>query len=270
MMVKKHSFFLYIIGFLLVVSSCQHQKLVKSADNDLKYESAIAYFNKKDYFRALQLFDQLNSIYRGTARGERINYYQAYCYYEQGDWTLAGYYFQRFAKSYPTSRDAEEALFMSALCKYNLSPRYSLDQTTTYEGIAEFQAFLNRYPNTTRKEECNGYIDALRMKLAKKDFESAKLYFHMEEYESAVVSFENIIKNYPSSQYGEEASYYIVRSYYRFALNSVHDKQLERFQKAYNAYTDFVAYYPDSSFRKDADKMSVSAQEHIEKLSRKI
>ncbi|MDL2254917.1 outer membrane protein assembly factor BamD [Bacteroidales bacterium OttesenSCG-928-J16] len=267
-MFKRRLIFLFVIVCLTFTSCSKHQKLVKSSDNELKYEAAIAYFNKKDYFRALQLFDQLTTAFRGTSRGERINYYQAYCYYEQGDWTLGGYYFQRFAKNYPNSRDAEEALFMSALCKYNLSPRYSLDQTTTQEAIAEFQAFLNRYPSTTRKEECNQYIDELRDKLAKKDLEAAKLYFNMEEFDAAVVSFENVIKTYPSSDYVEEASYYIMRSYYRFALNSIREKQLERFQKAFNAYTDFVAFYPESSYRKDAEKMKDITLTQIEKLQK--
>jgi outer membrane protein assembly factor BamD len=174
-MFKKCLFILYIAVFLCVSGCGKQRKLLKSSDNDLKYESAILYFNKKDYYRALQLFDQLGAIYRGTARGERILYYQAYCYYEQSDYMLAGVYFQRFAKSYPNSKDAEECFFMSAFCKYRLSPRYSLDQTNTYEALSEFQAFLNKYPNTSRKNECNKYIDLLRAKLSKKDFEIARL-----------------------------------------------------------------------------------------------
>ena len=265
-MFKKHIYILYIAVFLAVIGCGKQHKLLKSSDNDLKYESAIAYFNKKDYYRAIQLFDQLSAIYRGTARGERINYYQAYCYYEQSDYLQAGYLFQRFAKNYPKSRDAEEALFMSAFCKYKLSPRYSLDQTNTYDAITEFQTFLNRYPNTSRKNECNKYIDILRAKLAKKDFEIAKLYFKMDEFEAAVVCFKNVIKDYPNSSYVEEASYYIVRSYYRFAVNSVHDKKLERFQKALDSYNDFISYYADSPFRKEIDKMNASTLENIEKL----
>jgi len=267
-MFKKCLFILYIAVFLFVTGCGKHHKLLKSSDNDLKYESAIAYFNKKDYYRALQLFDQLSSIYRGTTRGERINYYQAYCYYEQSDYLLAAHYFQRFAKNYPNSRDAEETLFMSAFCKYKLSPRYSLDQTTTYEAIAEFQTFLNRYPNTSRKNESNKYIDALRAKLAKKDFEIARLYYKMDEFEAAVMCFRNVIKNYPNSIYVEDASYYIVRSYYSFAMNSVQDKKLERFQKALDSYNDFISFFADSKYRKEIDKMNASTLENIEKLKK--
>ena len=268
-MFKKHFFILYLAVLVIVTGCSKQSKLLKSSDNELKYESAIAYFNKKDYYRALQLFDQLSSIYRGTTRGERINYYQAYCYYEQSDYILAGHYFQRFAKNYPNSKDAEETLYMSALCKYKLSPRYSLDQTNTYDAIAEFQTFLNRYPGTSRKAECNKYIDVLRAKLAKKDFEIAKLYFKMDEFEAAVVCFKNIIKDYPNSTYVEDASYYIVRSYYRFAVNSVQDKKMERFQKAFDSYNDFISYFADSPYRKEIDKMNASTLENIEKLKDK-
>jgi outer membrane protein assembly factor BamD len=268
-MFKKCLFILYIAVFLAVTGCGKQRKLLKSSDNELKYESAIAYFNKKDYYRALQLFDQLSAIYRGTTRNERINYYQAYCYYEQSDYYSAGAYFQRFAKNYPNSKDAEEMLYMSAFCKYKLSPRYSLDQTNTYDALTEFQTFLNRYPNTSRKSECNKYIDVLRAKLAKKDFERAKLYYKMDEFEAAVVCFKNIIKEYPNSSYVEEASYYIVRSYYRFAMNSVQDKKMERFQKAFDSYNDFISYYADSQYRKEADKMNVSTLENIEKLKDK-
>jgi outer membrane protein assembly factor BamD len=268
-MFKKHLFILYL-AVLLVVAGCgKHHKLLKSGDNDLKYESAIVYFNKKDYYRALQLFDQLSAIYRGTARGERIIYYQAYCYYEQSDYLQAGFYFQRLAKSYPNSKDAEEALFMSAYCKYRLSPRYSLDQTNSYDALSEFQTFLNRYPNTARKSECNRYIDILRAKLAKKDFEIAKLYYKMDEFEAAVVCFKNIVKDYPNSIQVEEASYYIVRSYYRLAMNSVQDKKLERFQKAFDSYNDFISYYAESPYRKEIDKMNTATLEQIEKLKNK-
>jgi len=268
-MFKKRFFILYVAVLLAVIGCGKQHKLLKSSDNDLKYESAIAYFNKKDYYRALQLFEQLGSIYRGTARGERINYYQAYCFYEQSDYLLAGHHFQRLAKNYPNSKDAEEALYMSAFCKYKLSPRYSLDQTNTYDALSEFQAFLNRYPNTSRKDECNKYIDILRAKLAKKDFETARLYFKMDEFEAAVVCFNNIIKDYPNSVYVEDASYYIVRSYYRFAVNSVHDKKLERFQKALDSYNDFMSYFPDSQYKKEIDKMNASTLENIEKLKNK-
>lgn len=266
-MFKKRRILLYIIVILIVTGCGNHQKLIKSSDNELKYEAAIAYYNKKDYYRALQLFEQLNPLYRGTIRGERINYYQAFCYYENNDYLLAGYYFDLFARNFPLSKDAEECMFMSALCTSKQSPRYSLDQTKTKEAIDQFQYFMNHYPNSNRKDECNRLVDDLVKKLAKKDFEIAKLYFHTMEYEAAVVCFENLMKDYTNTSYAEESNYYIVRSYYYFAINSIHSKKKERFQKCIDAYYDFVANYPESKFMKEATKLNNNALAFVEKIN---
>lgn len=265
-MLKKGRIVLYLIVILLIAGCSNHSKLLKSTDNELKYEAAIAYYNKKDYYRALQLFEQLNAMFRGTVRGERINYYQAFCYYEQDDYLLAGYYFDLFARSFPLSKDAEECLFMSALCTSKQSPKYSLDQTKTKEAIEQFQFFMNRYPNSNRKDECNRLVDDLVRKLARKDFEIAKLYFHTMEYEAAVVCFENLMKDYTNTPYAEESNYYIVRSYYYFALNSIQSKKKERYQKSIDAYYDFVANYPDSEFMKDAVKLKNNALTAVDKI----
>lgn len=265
-MFKKGRYVLYLIVILLITSCSNHSKLLKSTDNELKYEAAISYFNKKDYYRALQLFEQLNAIYRGTARGERIIYYQAFCYYEQDENLLAGYYFDLFARSFPMSKDAEECMFMAALCTSKQSPKYSLDQTKTKEAIDQFQYFMNRYPNSNRKDESNRLVDDLLKKLAKKDFEIAKLYYHTMEYEAAVVCFENLMNEYPNTAYAEESNYNIVRSYYYFALNSIHAKKKERFQKCIDAYYDFVANYPESKYLKDATKLNNLAAAAVEKI----
>ena len=120
---NRKSIILLISGLFIVLSSCsKYQKLLKSTDNEEKYERAIAYYEDKDYYRAIQLFDQLQAIYRGTERAERIAFYYAYAHYEQRDYILASYYFKQFARSYPNSKNAEEAAFMSAYCSYLDSP----------------------------------------------------------------------------------------------------------------------------------------------------
>ncbi len=262
-MVKKQWFVVYLIGILMFVGCSQHGKLLKSSDNDLKYEAAIAYFNDKSYFRSLQLFEQLASIYKGTVRGEKINFYTAYCYYEQNDYILANYYFARFAKSFPTSSNAEEATYMAAYCTYLQSPRYSLDQTPTYEAIEEMQAFINRYPNSEKVAECNENIDKMREKLQKKAYEVAMLYLKMEDYEAAVFSFNNLLSNFPDTEYYEECLFHITESYYLYAIKSIKHKKKERFQEAIDAYNLLIVSYPESDYRDKVEEMNFAAIEYI-------
>ena len=56
-----------LFGLFIILTSCsKYQKLLKSTDNEQKYEMAFAYYEDKDYYRAIQLFDQLQAFYRGT------------------------------------------------------------------------------------------------------------------------------------------------------------------------------------------------------------
>ncbi len=261
-MIKKWAF--VIVLPLLVITGCSdYQKLLKSNDYDKKYKQAVEFYEEGDYYRALQLFDQVIPVYRGKERAEDLFYYYAYSYYNQGDYIMASYYFKRFAKSFPESDRAEEAWFMSAYCKYLESPRPSLDQTNTEEAIAELQAFANRFPNSERLDRVNELIDKLWAKLEKKNYDKANLYFKMEDYQSAIVSFNNLLNDFPDTGYREEALFKILKAKYLYAKNSIYSKQAERYQEVIEAYDKLTTFFPDSEYMKEASKYKDEAMKFI-------
>ena len=79
-------------------------KLVKSADMEAKYAAAIKYFDKEDYSKALILFEELMSVYRGTSKAEEVHYYYAYCNYNLEDYLVAGYQFRNYVKNFPNTK----------------------------------------------------------------------------------------------------------------------------------------------------------------------
>lgn len=246
----------FILLIVIALAGCsKYQRIYKSNDNDLKYEAAIAYYENKDYYRALQLFDLVLPMVRGTEREEKISYYYAYSYYHQRDYILAGYYFKRFANNFPSSRYAEESFFMSAYCSYLNSAPPTLDQTSTIEAIRDFQAFANRYPKSDRVERCNELIDKLRLNLEEKSFRQAMLYFRMDEYQAAIISFQNLMKEFPDTRYQEQVMFNIIKAWYNYAEKSVPSKRVERHQAAINAFNDFRALFPESRFLKEAQNL---------------
>ena len=100
-MFRRWLFGLLVLSMILTVSCSKYSRVIKGGDNELKYEVAVDLYEKGDYYRAIQLFEQLVAVYRGTERLESINYYYANCYYQQGDYLLASYYFKRYAQNYP-------------------------------------------------------------------------------------------------------------------------------------------------------------------------
>jgi outer membrane protein assembly factor BamD len=253
-----------LLLIVLVLASCgKQQKLIKSTDNEAKYAAAVDYYEKNDYYRALQLFQQLINFYQGTEKAEKMQFYYAYCYYHQKDYVLASYYFKRFVNNYPRSAFSEEAMFMNAYCYFLDSPISSLDQTNTYTAIKELQLFINLYSGSARVEEASKLIDQLRAKLQRKDLDMANLYLKMKLYEAAITSYKNILKDYPDTEYKEDILFFILKSYFNYATYSINQKQPERYQSALDSYNELVFQFPDTKYLKDANNINQDVLNHV-------
>ena len=159
-------FLVILFSAIVVLSSCsKYQKILKSSDYSLKFTKAKEYYDKKDYVRALPLFEELMTVYRGTSKAEDCFFFYSYCKYGLEDYLLASYHFKNFYKTFPKSERAEEAMYLNAYCYYLDSPRYTLDQSNTLLAINEFQLFLTMYPNSVKVTECNELMDKLMLKL---------------------------------------------------------------------------------------------------------
>ncbi len=262
-MIRKPVIFTVLILSTVIISCSPYQKLLKSSDNELKYTKALEYYEKKNYTQALQLFEQIQAFYRGTDKAEKIAYYNAQCYYKQKDYILAGYYFRSFATNFSSSTYAEESLYLSAYCSYLDSPRSSLDQTSTKDAISSLQIFINQYPKSDRVAECNRLIDELRAKLEKKDIDIAMLYFKMSDYKAAIVSLNNVLKDYPDTKSKELILFSLLRTKYQYAINSVYDKRRERFNLAMDSYDELIAGFPVGEYSEQALAIKKNIQKEL-------
>jgi outer membrane protein assembly factor BamD len=258
---------LIIIVVAFLISSCsEYNKVLKSSDVVYKYSKAVEYYDKGDYSKALSLFDELGTILKGTEKSEEVHFYIAECHYNLKDYYFANYYFKNFVKTYPRSEKAQEAFFTSAYCSYLNSPKSSLDQTDTEQSIDEFQMFLNRYPQTELKDSANVMIAELRAKLEEKAFNNAKLYYTTENYKSATVALQNMLRDFPGSPHREEIQFLIIKSSYLLAENSVESKKEERLAATIENYHSFVDKYKESKFMKDAEEYYDKAVRELEKI----
>jgi|WetSurMetagenome_2_1015567.scaffolds.fasta_scaffold202524_2 outer membrane protein assembly factor BamD len=257
----------FTLLLLIFFNSCKFQKNLKNPDIEEKYKAALEYYNAKDYSHALQLFDQMIGVIRATDKAEDLSYFYPYCYYNQKDYTLAAYYFKRYYTTFPGSSRAEECLYMSAYCNCLNSPEYSLDQTSTYDAIKELQLFIDIYPKSKRVSECNDLIDALRQKLELKAYKIARMYSKMSDYTAAIVSYQNILKDFPETPHKEEVLFQILKTDYKYAAGSVDSKKKERFNKAISAYNDLVKEFPQTPHLKESKEICDKSKKEIELLN---
>ena len=206
------------------------------------------YYEKKNYIKAMSLFEELIPVYKGTDKAEEIYYYYSYCNFYQGDYGLAQYHFKNYHRSYPAGKHSEECLFLNAYCYYLNSPAYHLDQTDTKNAMAEMQNFIDQYPESTRIDSCNKISDLLRGKLEIKERDIINQYYKISDYKAAIASGANFMKDFPESKYIDETLFISVNSYYLLAINSLETKKLERLNLSIENHLKLLDLYPKSNF----------------------
>ncbi|MCJ8210661.1 outer membrane protein assembly factor BamD [Mucilaginibacter sp. RS28] len=259
-----------LTSVLLAFGSCKSkfERLKASNDNAKKYQEALKYYNKKDYSKALDLFEGLTQRYRGQAEAEDLFYYYAYTNYKMRDYTSARYHFKNFADTYPGSTRAEECRFMAAYCYYLDSPIYSLDQENTTKAIETLQLFINLYPKSDRVAEAGKLIQNLRDKLEEKAYANAKLYLTIGDYQSAVIAFNNALRDYPDTKYAEEMEFLTIKAQSKYAQNSLENKQQDRYEQAITFADQFLEKYPQSKYLREAQTLKKDGQQGIENAKR--
>lgn len=264
---KKGSINSILILFAIVstFSACKSnfEKVRTSNDAALIYKKALEYYEAEEYQKAQTLFELAISGYRGKREAEEINFKYAYTYYHLGNYILAAYYFKNFSQTFSTSPKREEADFMVAYSNYQLSPIYRLDQTYTGEAIDAFQLYANTYPDSDRVPECNRLIDQMRKKLETKAFETGKLYFDLRRYQSAIQTFENVIKDFPETSDIVEIRYMIVKSTYEYARNSIATRQEERYKEVVDKANFFLARHAETAFGKEVQDILANSNKEL-------
>jgi len=263
----------------VVLQSCsEYQKVLKNEDVKAKYELAQKFYEEGDFKRSNRLFEQIAPKYVGKPQGERVQFFLADTYFKRKDYNMAGYQFERFVKSYPKSEKVAEASFNGAKSYFELSPRYSLDQTDTDKALAKLQNFINAYPDSEYFEEANIMAQDLTTKKERKAYEIAKQFNKLGEFDftfltPAVAAFDNFISDYPGSIYREDAMYYRFESATQFALNSLERVQQERLKEALADYNALKKQFPDTKYTKDADeliqKVNLELQDFIQEKEAK-
>ena len=77
-MFGKVSHKIVILSLLIISVSCSDfRKIQKSSDWKLKYDAALKYYEKEDYYRAATLFEEIMPFLRGSKESELVQFYNA-------------------------------------------------------------------------------------------------------------------------------------------------------------------------------------------------
>ncbi len=260
-----------------VLTSCgEYNKVLKSTDYEFKYEAAKSYFGKGQNSRAATLLEELIPIMKGTTNGEESLYMLGMTYFNQGDYVSASHYFNTYYTTYPHGTYTELARFFSGRALYLDTPEPRLDQSSTFKAIQELQMYMEYFPGSQRREQAQNMIFELQDKLVDKEYMSAKLYYDLgsytgntvysstgNNYQAAVVTAENVLREYPYTKRREDLSLLVLRAKYDMAKASIDEKKEERMRETIDEYYAFKNEFPESKHLKEVEGIFKDASKYV-------
>lgn len=244
-----------VLGAILLASCGKYNKVLNKGTSEERYSLANDLYKEGSYQKSNRLFELILPSYETKPQKEVVVYRLADGNFKVKDYTTAIYYYEKFIRSFPKSTKLEDAQYQIAESYFNLSPKYSVDQTDTRKAMESFQNFIDLNPDSDRIQDANERINQLSYKLETKAFEIAKQYYKIGNYMSAIVAFDNVIFDYLGTTYKEQAMFYKFKSAYELGINSVYYKKEDRIEDAIKVYTRYKKAFPNSDNSQEADDL---------------
>ena len=256
-----------VIAAFAIVSCSSYNKVLKSGDVNLMYRTAMEYYKEKKDEKAFNLFSVVNPYFKGTEKEDSIRFYMGVSCFRMGDFYSSGEIFSDFKRDFPRNEFIEEAEYLLGMGYYYSSPPANRDQTKTRMAILSFSEFVARYPNSIKRDECLGHIEELTQKLYDKDLLNSKVYYNLDYYKAAIHAFKVSLADFPQTTHREELLYLIAKSNYLYAENSIPAMQRRRYIDMMDAYYNLISEFPETQYRKEADKMFETSKAKSRKLA---
>ncbi len=207
---------IYILLILIsigIMVSCAGKKPVEKLSLEERYKRGQEFLENKKYYNAQQEFQIIVLSGSHTEWGDDAQYYLAESYFKNKEYILAIAEYERLTRKMKYSSYVEKCRWRICQAYVAESPNYYHDQSNTDKALQKLQEFIEEYPDSEYRSEANNTVKELRNKLAEKILESALLYIKLHAYDSAIVAYEDLLRQYYDTDLADDAHAGIIQSY---------------------------------------------------------
>lgn len=235
-----------IVVTALVIGACSSTKELESLPADVRYQRAKDLFDDEKYLEAIEEFKIVSVQFQGSEFADDAQFYLAESRFRRGEYILAAAEYDNLVRMMPTSPFVAMSRYQKAESHYRLSPKPQLDQKYTRYAIDDFQTYLEYAPNDSLAPDAERKIVELTEKLARKLFDSGRLYYRMNYYRASIAYFDKVISEYNDTQVADDALLWKARS------------QMERkdFSGAQTSLIEIRTKFPSTDLQKEIDELA--------------
>jgi outer membrane protein assembly factor BamD len=251
---------LLLVAVLGTAAGCSGSQGLNAGSPQAAFTQGKELYDRGRFPRAIEYFQHVFDFGRAHEWAPEAQYYLAQSYFQTRQYLLAANEFTRFVELYRNDPRVEEGEYLRALSYVRLSPPYQLDQTDTHNALTYLRLYLAKYPNGQYAEEVGQHIEAMRYKLARKQFEIAQLYETRSMFQAAAIEYLRVLEQYPESEFADDALFGALRAYKAFADRSIAQRQPERYELAAEQYRRLAQLFPNSPVLREAEPVYQQVQ----------
>ena len=221
----RFKFFTFLV-LIIFLSSCSKdvakENLIKEKSLELQvieaYREGMEALEGGDVLYAAKKFNEAEILFPQGESAPKAALMAAYSYYTQDYYGDAIAELERFIKIYPFHKNLQYAYYLLAICYYEQIVDEKKDLQSIINAKKNFQVILDKYPNTEYAIDADFKLDLINDILAAKEMYIGLYYFDKKKWIPAINRFREIIDNYDTTIYAEEALHRLVEVHYTLGL----------------------------------------------------
>jgi outer membrane protein assembly factor BamD len=178
------------------------------------YQAALREFQRRHWDNAVAGFERLTTTLpaRDTLL-PRSFWYLAKAQQGRREWLLAAQSFTRLVEGFPEDTLADDALLDAARSYRRLWRKPTLDSQYGETALATYRQFLGLYPESPLTKDATAELRELEEWFAIKNYEIGQHYLRRKMYDSAIIYFRDVMRQYPTAPTARRAGLRMVHAY---------------------------------------------------------
>ena len=218
-----------IFSFCLLISCANNnEKKTKNvfSNDDLEaemieaYNEGVAALNSSDAPFASKKFNEVEMLFPQSEWAPKALLMSSYAYWSQQYYNDSIKELKRFIEVYPNNQNLDYAYYLLAMNYYDSIVDEKKDLISLAQSKNYFKIVVERFPGTDYSLDAKYKLDLIQDFLAAKEIYIARHYIKKKKWIPAINRLKNIVNEYNTTIYIEEALHRLVEIHYRIGLEN--------------------------------------------------
>ena len=267
---------IFSLALIFLITACskniENESLIKEKSLELQvlevYKEGKESLERGDVLFAAKKFNEAEILFPQSIWAPKSALMAAYSYYIQDYYGDATAELKRFIKVYPYHENLDYAYYLLAISYYEQIVDEKKDLQSIINAKKTFSIVIDKFPNSEYALDAEFKIDLINDILAAKEMYVGRYYIDKKKWIPAINRFREVVDNYDTTIYVEEALYRLVEVHYLLGLKNEAEKYAKLlgynyqsstwYEKSYVIFNEKYKINKKNSFKKNKKSKIIS------------